>query len=71
MSDYKQEIIDKLKEKGYNAINEQGVITILCNEKEISVADCMKLLKEEMKLLNYNQLYGVRAENTKTKEVKE
>ena len=71
MSDYKQEIIDKLKEKGYNAINEQGVITVLCNEETISVADCMKLLKEEMKLLNYNQSYGVRAENTKTKEVKE
>lgn len=65
----KQEIIDELIKHGYNVIDEQGVITVLCDENKLSVSDCMAKLREELKTLNYNGSYGVKAKNGKYKEV--
>ena len=45
----KQKIIDELKNHGYNVIDEQGVITVLCDENELSVSSCMAKLREELK----------------------
>lgn len=69
MADNKQEIINELINHGYKAINEQGVIMVLCDETQISVSECMAKLRKELKDLNYNASYGVRTENGKYKEV--
>lgn len=69
MANDKQDIIDELIKKGYKAINEQGVIMVLCDETKISVSECMNNLRKELKDLNYNASYGVRTENGKYKEV--
>lgn len=69
MSKSKQEIINELISRGYNTIDEQGVITVLCDETIISVSDCMNKLREELKTLGYNGSYGVKAKNGKYKEV--
>lgn len=65
----KQEIIDELIKRGYNVIDKQGVITVLCDENKLNVSDCMAKLREELKTLNYNGSYGVKAKNGKYKEV--
>lgn len=69
MAKSKQEIIDELIKRSYNVIDEQGVITVLCDENKLSVSDCMAKLREELKTLNYNGSYGVKAKNGKYKEV--
>lgn len=69
MSISKEKVIEHLTNKGYKAINEQGVITVLCDENKISVSECMTKLREELKDLNYDASYGVRIENGKYKEV--
>lgn len=69
MAKSKQEIIDELIKRGYNVIDEQDVITVLCDENKLSVSDCMTKLREDLKELKYNALYGVRTENSKHKEV--
>ena len=69
MAKSKQEIIDELIKRGYNTIDEQGVITVLCDENKLSVSDCMAKLREELKDLNYNGSYGVKAKNGKYKDV--
>ena len=69
MAKSKQEIIDELIKRGYKAINEKGVITVLCDETKISVSDYMTKLREDLKELKYNASYGVRTENGKYKEV--
>lgn len=69
MAKSKQEIIDELIKRGYNVIDEQGVITVLCDENKLSVSDCMAKLREELKALNYNGSYGVKAKNGKYKDV--
>lgn len=69
MANDKQNIIDELIKRGYKAINEQGVITVLCDETKISVSECMANLRKELKDLNYDASYGVRTENGKYKEV--
>lgn len=69
MSISKDKVIEHLTNKGYKAINEQGVITVLCDENKISVSDCMANLRNELKEINYNASYGVRAENAKYKGV--
>lgn len=69
MAKNKQEIIDELIKHGYNVIDEQGVITVLCDENELSVSSCMAKLREELKELKYNASYGVRTENGKYKEI--
>lgn len=69
MAKSKQEIIDELIKRGYNVIDEQGVITVLCDENKLSVSDCMAKLREELKAFNYNGSYGVKAKNGKYKEV--
>lgn len=51
MAKSKQEIIDELIKRGYNVIDEQGVITVLCDENKLSVSDCMTKLREELKTL--------------------
>lgn len=69
MTKSKQEIINELINHGYNAIDEQGVITVLCDENKLSVSDCMAKLREELKAFNYNGSYGVKAKNGKYKDV--
>ena len=69
MAKSKQEIIDELIKRGYNTIDEKGIITVLCDETKISVSDCMAKLREDLKELKYNASYGVRTENSKYKEV--
>ena len=69
MTKSKQEIINELINRGYNVIDEQGVITVLCDENKLSVSDCMVKLREELKAFNYNCSYGVKAKNDKYKEV--
>lgn len=69
MAKSKQEIIDELIKCGYNVIDEQGVITVLCDENKLSISDCMAKLREDLKELKYNASYGVRTENGKYKEV--
>lgn len=69
MSISKEKVIEHLTNKGYKAINEQGVIVVLCDIEKIAVHNCMIDLEKELKQIGYNQSYGVRAENAKHRDV--
>lgn len=67
----KEKVIEYLTGKGYKAINEQGVIVVICNTENTTVHECMIELKKELKQIGYNQSYGVKAKNIKEYKEKE